>query len=357
MTAKPATPSQPPAGYESTISLADAAKKAGAAERIAITTHAKPDGDAFGSVVALTAALRGLGRDATGWLMPPVPANFASLKGHELVETVGPDTPPGPDPDLLIVCDTGAWSQVSPLKPTITRLLDRTLIIDHHLNGDIPAAWRHVDGKAAACCEVIARFIDQLQLLAAPGTDLLSPTACDALYVGLASDTGWFRFSNTGPQTHELAAQLIRRGVDTATLYQTLEQAERPEKLALQTRALTNLRFLADKRVAIIVLRADDFAETGALAEETERLVELPQAVASVELVVLITETPAAAGTDLGPIRLSFRSKHSPTAVDVSQLAQQFGGGGHARAAGAKVHAPLNEVIAKVEAAITAAAG
>jgi phosphoesterase RecJ-like protein len=149
-----------------------------------------------------------------------------------------------------------------------------------------------------------------------------------------------------------LAARLLRRGVDHAALYQKLEQTERPEKLQLLIRAVSSLRLIARERAAVMVLRRGDFAATGALVEETERFVDLPQAVESVRVVALITEPPAQDGSKAGPVRLSFRSKPGSGAVDVAKLAGQFGGGGHARAAGAKLDAPLDEVISRVTGAV-----
>ena len=112
-----------------------------------------------------------------------------------------------------------------------------------------------------------------------------------------------------------------------------MEQGERPEKLKLLIRALDSLQLLADSRVAVMTLRQADFEDTGAYAEETERFIDLPQIVATVQVVAMIAE-PA---DGEGPMRLSFRSKPGPDAVNVAELAARYGGGGHARAAGAKV--------------------
>lgn len=355
------------ADYQSNIDLTEAVEMIRRADRVAITTHAKPDGDAFGSTVALTAALKQIGSHVSAWFIPPVPANLTLLRGAELVELYDPSVKMEA-PSLLVVVDTGAWSQLTPMREMLTGSLDHTLIIDHHLVGDLPAAYRYVDGQAAACCEVVSKFIDELQATDMSGADLFTPTVCEALYVGIASDTGWFRFSNARPETHELAARLIRGGVDHAKLFRVLEQTQRPEKLALDSRALDSLKFLAQGRVAVMVLRADDFIETGALMQETDQIVDIPQMVESVQLVVLVTEPPphhhghgsvteaetraaSANKSDGQAIRLSLRSKPGQDAVNVAELTGRFGGGGHARAAGAKVHAPLDEVVERISAA------
>lgn len=353
--------------YESNISLDEATELLRRHRRVTVTTHAKPDGDAFGSVIALAGALKAMGSQVEARFMPPVPAALRSLKGQELASDLPAGTPL-PEAPLTVILDTGAWSQLAPSKDSLAARLGSTLILDHHLSGDVESRWRWIDGSAGSCCEVVAQVIDRLGRspgraagVAGPGPAsgpdaLMTPAVADALFVGIASDTGWFRFSNTRAVTHELAARLLRLGVDHAGLYQKLEQTERPEKLALMVRAMTSMRLIAGGRAAVMVLKAEDFAATGAAIEETERFVDVPQAVTSVEVVVLITETPVGkAGGAAGPVRLSFRSKPGPRAVNVAELAQRFGGGGHARAAGGKVAAPLVEVVPRVEEAVTAA--
>lgn len=382
--------------YQSNITLAQAAQALHHAQRIVLTTHAKPDGDAIGSVVALSRALSLLGKEATVFVMPPLPTNLRALRGCDTVYVVQNHEDPRAMAafalaDLVVVLDTGAWSQLAPLRGLLEKSLDRTLILDHHLSGDVLASQRYIDARAAACCEVVGALLDELThpsqharhavaaeritidtSVARDTIDFLTdPALREAIFVGIASDTGWFRFSNTRPQTHELAARLIRAGVDHAALYETLEQTDRPEKLALMQRAMASLTLHASGQVAVMVLRKQDFTETGARLEETERLTDIPQSVTSVRMVVVITETPdEAQGTspttspttqspaqsrDASLIRISFRSKPGPHAINVAQLAGQFQGGGHARAAGAKVQGKLDDVVTRVLAAIAIA--
>ncbi|MFA9477494.1 bifunctional oligoribonuclease/PAP phosphatase NrnA [Phycisphaerales bacterium AB-hyl4] len=317
-------------------------------EPIVVITHAKPDGDAFGSVIALSVALRSLGRSVTPCFVPPVPVSLLGLRGADQA-TIYRESLSLPDAGLYVILDTGAWSQLGELKQVIEPNLERTLILDHHLSGDIPAAHRYIDGKAAAACEIVAELLEHFD---ATTWDVeTTRTISEALFVGIASDTGWFRFSNTRPRTHELAAKLLRQGVDQAALYQVLEQTERPEKLALLTRALDSLKLLANGQAAVMTLNSDDFLETGALEEETERLIDVPQQVGTIRVIVLVAEKRGNNEDDV-ITRLSFRSKPGEDAINVAELANRFGGGGHARAAGAKVPGPANEVVPKVEQAL-----
>ncbi len=330
--------------YVSNATLAQIAAKLKASPRILITTHAKPDGDALGSVAALARALEQLGHTVERWIMPPLMESLRLLTAGTPIHFRGGDRDalPTGEPDAIVVVDTGAWSQLEPMKNWLAARRDRIIGLDHHLRGDDIAALRFIDTRAAAACQIVAALIDEL------GCPFDQPIA-EALFVGIASDTGWFRFSNTTPETHELAARLLRHGVDHAALYAKLEQSERPEKLMLTRRALDSLRLVAGGRAAIMSLRQSDFADTGARIEETERLVDLPQIVLDVQAVVLLTEMPD------GKVRLSFRSKPVDDAVDVNLLASQFGGGGHARAAGGKTEGPIDDAQIRLITALEAA--
>ncbi|MEO0476622.1 MAG: DHH family phosphoesterase [Planctomycetota bacterium] len=304
---------------------------------ITVITHAKPDGDAAGTLVALVTALNAIGKHTRGILCPPIASSLDFLASSDNID-IAEDTSGFPaNTAQLVIVDTGAYSQLGPLGDVVRPLLDNTLILDHHLSGDVQANHKYIDTSAAAAAEIIAALIDKL---AEQGSiDASAQTTInEALFTGIASDTGWFRFSNVTPQTHRLAADLISSGVDHAGLYARLEQAERPEKLKLLIRAVDSLELLADDRAAVMTLHAADFEETGARTEETERLIDIPQQVGTVQVIALISE----AQTEAGPqTRVSFRSKPLPGAINVAELAATFGGGGHARAAGAKIDEPV----------------
>jgi bifunctional oligoribonuclease and PAP phosphatase NrnA len=166
-----------------------------------------------------------------------------------------------------------------------------------------------------------------------------------ALFLGIASDTGWFQFSNTRPYTLRLAARLIEAGVDTDALYKALYQNERAERVALQTRAQQSMQILEDGRLATMRIRKSDFVETKANVPDTENLINIPLQIRTVEVSLLFTEP-----LDGGPIRVSLRSKG---AVDVARFAEQFGGGGHARASGLKLSSGLDDAYGRVVAAMS----
>lgn len=330
--------------YVSTMDVSEAvAWLKSAAEPVRVITHAKPDGDAFGSVVAVVGSLRALGKEARGYVVPPVPAGIAHLPGQELVAQVMSASSLGASGSMVIV-DTGAWSQVGVLGDAVAGDLAGTLIIDHHLSGDIPAGHRLIDAGAAACCELLWPVVQGLLAeVGGEGEDVVPAAVRDGLFAGLTSDTGWFRFSNARAATLRAAADLMELGVDHAGLYGVLEQSERPEKLALLRRAIDSLELLDGGRVAVMSLGREDFEAAGAREEETERFVDVPQQVESVEVVVLVCER-----LEGGGCKLSFRSKPGAGAVNVAEVAGTFGGGGHARAAGARMKGSLVEVLSAV---------
>lgn len=342
--------------YESNITLDHAAKLLGEAKRALVTCHAKPDGDAFGAVVAVSQAIRQLGNVADAVLVPPIPHEFRSLAGIEQCMEYG-KFKPSETYDLLVILDTGAWSQLVPMQADLTRHLDHCLIIDHHTTGDVAAQWRYVDTKAAATCQIVADLLTSMPQ-PAEGSFLQCPAIRQALFIGIATDTGWFRFSNTSPQTLRWARKLLEAGVSQADLYQKVEQSARPAKLLLMARALANCRLIGDGRGAIMTLSSQDFEYAGAGAEDTDRLVDLPQVVGQVQLVALISDPPntmSQEGENPPLVSVSFRSKPGPHAIDVAHLARQFGGGGHHRAAGAKVAGSIEQVTEQVADAMEAA--
>ena len=180
--------------------------------------------------------------------------------------------------------------------------------------------------EAAAAAEIVAELLTLWDVK-------FDDRIASALFVAIASDTGWFQFSNTRPYTMRLAATLMEAGVDTDRLYQLLYQNERKERVALQARALASLELLNDNRLAVMRIAKTDFDLTGANVPDTENLINVPLQIRTVEVALLFTEP-----LDSGPVRVSLRSKGQ---IDVAKFAQQFGGGGHARAAGLKLQASL----------------
>ena len=339
--------------YLTNTTVDDLARELRGASRVLVTTHQKPDGDALGSVLAVVRACQAIGVAAEGWVVDPCEGNLRSFEGATRVAHVHPRRPelPADAFDLAVVVDTGAWTQLEVIAPWLRARHDRVIGLDHHARGDQVAARRVVDVGCGSCTALLAHLVDALGVPLAAGADERGRgSIAEALYMGLATDTGWFRFPNARAAEFALAARLLEAGVDKDAMYQQIEQSSRAERVELQGCALSSLEMIASGRIALMRLRADDFAETGAMLEETAGIVNIPMEIAAVRASVLAVED-----TQAGVIKLSFRSKpadDSGTFIDVNELASRFGGGGHVHAAGAKQQGTLDEVIARVRAAV-----
>jgi phosphoesterase RecJ-like protein len=311
-------------------------------KRVLRTTHIRPDGDALGSTAALAMGLKQQGIDAEILLLSHLPTKYSFIyKDYGLVhhdaETGWPAGLSVDAFDAFVSVDTGTWSQLPGLKEKVLAFKKPRLVIDHHLTQEDWADVKLVVKDASAASEIVGELLTLWEVK-------IDERIATALYLGLVSDTGWFQFSNTRPYTLRLAALLIEAGVNTDRLYQLLYQNERKERIALQARALAKLELLLDGRLAVMRISKEDFDETRANVPDTENLINLPLQIATVQVSILLTEP-----RDFGPVRVSLRSKGQ---VDVSKFAEQFGGGGHARASGLKVDGDFQQAHDKVVAAI-----
>jgi phosphoesterase RecJ-like protein len=308
-----------------------------------VLTHARPDGDAVGSSLAIARAVMLAGRSAVPAYSGLWSHRFDPLVGgtktvrfgapEEIASKIG-----GREPDAVVVTDTGAWQQVAEARRWIEPRRGKVVVIDHHVQGDADmAARRHIDTSASAACQPAAelcRLVLGLRSCAELPLEVAEP-----LYVGLATDTGWFRHSNVTPLVFALGADLLRAGVNHARCYSMIEQADTISRPRLMARALTSLTLHYAGRLAVMTLSRKDFEECGGTLDDAGGMGDLPMCVGDVRASAILTET------DAGVTKVSLRSKRLPdgTAVDVNQVARPLGGGGHKQASGARIKAPLQE--------------
>lgn len=321
------------------------------ARRIVVLTHLKPDGDAVGSTLALVRALNaGSPGRAEAWHAGPLPPWFAQVCADTPVRVLGREGPPAePDPDAVAVVDTGSWSQLDHVRDWLSWRRDSTLIMDHHVQGDGEVASRRlIDTSAASAAQVVGEVCRRL--LNAPSIGALPRPIADALYLGVASDTGWFRHSNVSRAVMTFAGELLGAGVDHPALLQLTEQRESISRLRLMARALESLELLDSDRLGVLSLTLADFNQCRSEPGESGGFVDLPQQIHSVRVSCLLTEVdPAEFGKPGGPMtKVSLRSKEGPKAVDVNAVTRALGGGGHVRAAGARVPMTLAQTKAAV---------
>lgn len=292
------------------------------AERVLILTHARPDGDALGSALGLQLSLLAAGKQADFALLTPAPSKYDFLVALYAPLAAWERRVDLARYDCTVILDTCAYSQLDGLGDQLDEHRSRIAVVDHHTTCDPIGRVQWIDVDSSACGAMIYRLIHQA------GWPFNREIA-EALFVALATDTGWFRFANTNAEALRLAAELVDTGLDVDALYQRIYQNDPPQRVALAAEMLRSLELHAGGRLALVRITQEMYARTGADPTDTEGLIDLPQVIGSVIVTVLMAERPGGAGA-----RLSFRSKGE---VDVDAIARQFGGGGHVRAAGAKV--------------------
>jgi len=344
--------------WGSSTDAAGIAARLSAARRAVIVTHGKPDGDAVGSTLAVARALALKGAWAEVWYIGPTSPWVEPLVGKtpsRVFEPAKPATGPKLDDfDTLVCVDTGTWSQLSEFKGWMSAFSDRAVLIDHHLHGDPDvAALRLVEMKAASCTQALAPVL--CKLLGSETAADLPLEIAEPLYLGLATDTGWFRHSSVTRETMVLGGDLLAAGVDHTKLYRVIEQQDQPGRWKLLGRSLSSLEIHGNGRFAIQTIRAKDFAETGATRNDTTGFADMVLAVNSVQASAVIVEGEDNGGgggagiAAASPVsKISMRTKPGPDAIEANKLLGAQGGGGHARAAGAKVKASADDTKGKL---------
>ena len=319
--------------YQKAVELVE---KAGS---ILITTHTRPDGDACGCMAALSEALTTLGKKVSLLLVSPLPQWYEFLF-EKKVPVLGQDvsveqliTGEWGEFDLIVIVDTNSYSQLPKFDRYLKQADRLILVIDHHVTSDGLGDIELVDPDAAAAAVILRDLLKHADL---PITEKIAR----ALFVAIATDTGWFQFSNTDSRVLRTCAELIDAGANPRQLYHRLYENFSPQRFKLMIAMLNTLELHFDGRYATQCLRMQDFEQTGALYRDTENLINECQRISTMEVAALFVELKD------GRIRCSLRSKG---AVDVSRIASKFGGGGHKSAAGTYLQKPLENAMGLIQ--------
>jgi phosphoesterase RecJ-like protein len=294
-----------------------------APRRILLTSHQNPDGDAIGTELALARILRDAGREVAIWNRHSTPPVYAALPGAGSIH-VGAEPPPGFPAafDVAIVLECPTLDRTG-LETELAQL--PLLNVDHHLGnpGYGIAHWIDVDAPAVAVMFAeIARAMGWR----------IDPLAASCLLVGLATDTGGFRFSNATPRAHFAAAALIEEGASPELVSRWVYESQSEGSVRLLGRMLATLELTAGGKVASAFLTREMFSAAGAVGGDSENLVDVPRSIAGVEAVALLREVGE------GEWKVSLRSRGD---VDVQSVARRHGGGGHRNAAGCRASGDL----------------
>ena len=305
-------------------------------ETVALSTHINADGDGCGSEAALARMLQQLGMTAQIVNPTPWPPMFDFLLGDDVPDCSAAGATVIERADRLVVLDISDVRRLGALAPAVRALNTPPLVIDHHLPGEEPLGTiRVADVAACATGELVYDFAATLGLE-------ITPAIAAALYVALLTDTGGFRFSNTSPRCHAIAARLLSAGVDPEEMYRRIYASVPRGRLRLLRDALDTLEVDEAKGLAWVSIAAGALEKYDVSSESLDGIAEYPRSVMGVRLALLFRDVGH------GKVKISFRSVRG---VDANALARQFGGGGHARASGAMVAGTLDEVRDKVIAA------
>lgn len=294
---------------------AGAAAMLRAAGRILFFLHISPDGDSIGSTLALVRAARAMGKEAWAVGVDPVPRIYRFLEGWDTLFLPW-DQVPG-EWELGVFLDCGELHRVGAAQAVVARCRT-TLNIDHHATNSLYGDYNWLDYTAAAVGEMAFGLIQELG-------QPLDRAMATALYTSIVMDTGMFRYESTTADTHRIAAALLQTGVRPYDVAQEIWENETVERMRLLARCLGTLEVHAGGRIASLLISRELLAETGAADEDVDGLVNYARSIAGVEVGMLLREASD------GLVRVNLRSRGT---VDVGLVAQGFGGGGHARAAG-----------------------
>ena len=290
-----------------------------------VVAHENPDGDAIGSTLGLALALRSLGKDVIAYNIDAIPEIMGFLPDADILCH---QLPPNARFDVAFVLDAGELKRTSlPVKDLCQTLIN----IDHHPFSDF-GDINYLDTEACATAVLVYR------VLIAMKCEITLPIA-NALYLGILSDTGSFRYSSANQEAFIVAGELIGFGVDTWEISSNLYESHTPERMKLLGIVLPSLQISDCGGYASVSMQLDALEKAGATPEHADGFVNYARAIRGVEVAIFFNQVA------INSFKISLRSRGS---IDVGSLAHKLGGGGHHNAAGAKVEGTLEEVKSKI---------
>lgn len=314
-------------------SLAEIARALHDHQSFVVMSHVRPDGDALGCEIAMALCLQQLGKKVAVWNEDGMLEKYAFLPSSGMVVT------PPAEPqefDVAIALDTAVWDRVGKCRAAVKNV-KLWINLDHHVSNDHYGDLAYIDPTAPATGQILYDLIRSQDL---PFTYEMA----DNLFVAISTDTGSFQYPSTTARTYEIAADLIKAGVNVGQLSQQMYESHPRRRIQLLRELLNVLKFTCEDQVASFALSLETAAHVGAVPEDNEGLIDHIRGLEGIVVAAFIEELPE------GRVRISLRSKDDR--ADVCKVCQQFGGGGHKLAAGARISGSLGEVEAKVLEAI-----
>jgi len=299
-----------------------------------ITSHERPDGDAVGSELAIYHMLRGMGKDVVVYNQDKTPAVYEFLPGskniiHELDSVNGFDA--------VFVLDCSDIERVGNEKNKIGSI-KKIVNIDHHASIGTFSEILLVDSTASSTGEIIHRLLKHMRVT-------ITEDIATNIYTAILTDTGGFRYSNTGIDTFRVAADLMERGADPRNIAQNIYETKPVVQIQLMAKALNTLEFYEGGKVGSLYVTREMLRSVGALPEHTEGFVDIVRSIEGIEVAIFYYEFSK------NRFKISMRSKET---VDVERIARRLGGGGHVNASACRVEGDIKTVRGKVLGAIRA---
>jgi len=307
-------------------------------KKFLISGHIDPEGDAIGSQLAMASLLKRLGKEPiiVDQDPPPISCDFMpGINSIVLFKDLNKKVVKGLDCALVVDCPTlERTGKVAELITTDMEIIN----IDHHVSNDYFGDVNWVDENGAATGEMINEIFNRFGLK-------LTKDETINIYSAILIDTGSFRYSNTTGKTHLVAAELIKNGLDTNFIYESLFEMKTYDVTHLLGQSLSTLKRTADGKIVWMWITREMLKKTGAKLKDAENFIGFPRSVRGTKVALLFKETE-----ERGLIKVSLRGKNG---VDVNKIAGKFGGGGHVAAAGFSIRAPHKEAERKVIAEVS----
>lgn len=307
------------------------AEKLKALNHILITSHINPDGDNISSITALGMGLASLGKSVTIALVSPVPHIYKFLPYTEGIIDFNKLDEDRPNFDCAIVLDVGSLRRVGETVD-IRKYTKLVLNIDHHVKTENCGDISFVDSSYSSTAEIIYNLLVDMDIK-------ITPEIAETLYAGIMTDTGGFQFQNTTASAMKTISELIAAGASPEKISQKIYFSNRAAKIVLMGKVLSTLKFDPSGKIGWIVATKEVIDECGANSDDLENVVNNITSIETIEVAILFRDLKD------GKIKLSLRARNS---VDVQKFALKYQGGGHKKAAGMVLEAPLEEAVNRV---------
>jgi len=300
--------------------------------QVLITTHSNPDGDAIGSLVAMGQYLTQMGKRVTMYNDSPIPAVYRFLPA---VHQVQRDFPENDGYDTAVVLDCGDIVRVGDAAGKVGRI-PVVINIDHHVTNTEFGHLRYIDTEASATAEILWRLFKKM---AAP----IDQNIATAIYTGILTDTGSFRFSNTTREAFAICEETVRLGVDPSKVAKHVYGTYSLGRIKLLNLALNSIELSPNGKLSMMILTQNMLEQTRTRPEDVDGLINYARSIEDVRIAALIQEHTNGDHRESSAHRyhVSLRSDGS---VDVARFAARHGGGGHASAAGYSLEMPLSKI-------------